>query len=124
MKPFAILALSLIAIPAPAPAATLTGTWTGTASILTSAGEENTLAIYAEFRQEGEEWKGSLGPAPDQRFEMSGVALEGSALSFRAPMPTRVYEFELKMREDGDTLEGDLRSLDGKVTGTLRLTRD
>ncbi len=100
----------------------LSGRWSGSAEIRTSEGGSNTLQIVADFRMDGAMLKGSIGPSPEQRFEISEASDSGGEVVFRAAMPSRVYRFRLE-RKGEDVLEGDLRSDDGKVQGRLRLSR-
>ena len=76
----------------------------------------------AKLKQEGNEVTGSIRPTPDQQCTIEKGLTAGGMISFQAAMPVRAYKMRLTSKAGG-SMEGEVSSVDGKVTGTIRLQR-
>jgi hypothetical protein len=119
-RSFVVLALvSLAALPAIAQekagqeqkkeVANVAGAWEGDAAVKSADGQSNSIALYAEFKQEGTTVTGTVGPNPAVQMPLSDVALDGDTLSFTAVMPMRTLKFKLALAAP-DRLEGTMTS--------------
>ena len=120
-----LLALVILLAPVVARAADVSGKWSGSMDMKGPDGTPQSMAVTAEFRQDGKTVTGTAGREGDDQLTVEKGTIDGDDFTFEVEAPDGVYSVSLKAVGDGK-LKGEVNFTDqsgNKQTATLTLNK-
>jgi len=120
-----LLTLVILLAPLAARAADVSGKWSGSMDMKGPDGQPQSMAVTAEFKQDGKAVTGTAGREGDDQLTVQKGTIDGDALTFEVEAPDGVYSVSLKVVGDHQ-LKGEVNFSDqsgNKQTASLTLNK-
>jgi len=120
-----LLTLVILLAPVVAHAADISGKWSGSMDMKAPDGTAQSMAVTAEFKQDGKTVTGTAGREGDDQLTVEKGVFEGGQLTFEVEAPDGIYSVKLTLVDDGH-LKGEVSFSDpsgNKQTASLTLNK-
>ena len=103
----------------------VSGKWSGNLQVTTPEGDTETIPLYVELQQKGDEVSGTIGDGADRKSPIQKGKIQGAKLSFEVTSPESGNLVKFDLTVSAARLEGEMKTEAdaGPVSGKVSLSR-